>query len=298
MQQETSHARGCFAVVLVLVCSLAVRGQVPAPRANPVPRADTKDSDSREPGESHLDTRPYPLTHFLDVHRPDFAGPAASAALCLGCPKENGKATALADYDVVTEKRRVGTYAGHALLEAHLTFSLKAGSVRRSSEQGTAGAAGPAAAPLEWKLILAEVGRGLYQQIYGISSSGDYLMPLSWSEVFFLEGQHILASNDPQIGKGPFCSDGYWNLDRPGPERMDFSQVDIALNDYTPKGSIILESRCWALDLATETIRTVARRPDVPDWDRTSADLTLYFHVEGSRAIPDHIESLSTTGHD
>jgi len=299
MQQETSHARGCFVVVLLLACGLVLRGQTPAPRANSVPRADTKDSDSREPGESHLDNRPYPLAHFLDVHRRDFTGPAASAALCVGCPKENGKEITLADYDVLTEKRRVGTYAGHPLLEVHLTFSLKAGSVLRSADQGKMAAPDPTAtAPLEWKLILAETGHGLYQQIYGISSSREYLMPLSWSEVFSLEGQHILASNDPLIGKGSFCSDGYWNLDRPGPERMDFSQVDIALNDYTPKGSIILESRCWALDLATETVRTVARRADVPDSDRTSAEMTLYFHVEGSRAIPDHIESMSTVGHD
>lgn len=300
MQLETSPMRGCFTVVLLLVCTLVARGQAPAPQANTVPRADTKDSDSREPGESHLDKRPYPLSHFLDVRRPDFAGPAAAAILCLGCAKDNGKGISLADYDVQTEKRRVGTYAGHPLLEVHLTFSLKAGSVLRSADAG--GPAAPVhavAAPVEWKLILAETGHGLYQQIYGVaSSSGDYLLPLSWSEVFSLEGQHILASNDPLIGKGSFCSDGYWNLDRPGPERMDFSQVDVALNDYTPKGSIILESRCWALDLATETVRTVARRADMPDSDRTSAEVTLYFHVEGSRAIPDHIESMSTSGHD
>jgi hypothetical protein len=288
MLRGASHLRGCSVVCFLLLCSVVAHSQAGTPRA------DTKDSDSREPGESHLDPSAYPLAHFLDVNGPGFTGPGVSDKLCLGCRKDNGKVIGIADFSVLTEKRKIGTFSGHTLWELHVTLSLKA-------EAGKHEAAAVKAndhPPVVWKLILVETSHGLYRKLYGISSGGEYLMPLSWAQVVDLDGHHILASNDPLSGSGAFCSDGYWSLDRPQPEPMDFSQVDIALNDYTPKGSIISESRCWALDLDTQTIKTIARKADAAESDRTSAEVTLHFHVEGIRAIPDHIESVSTVGHD
>ena len=132
----------------------------------------------------------------------------------------------------------------------------------------------------------------IYREIYFFETEpGVYVEPLSWATVLELDHQRILTTNDRIDGNGAMCTDGYWSLEDAGAAIIDFSQVDKALASHTPKGSLIGETRCWALDMATQTIHAHAQKPPLCKACSDTASITVHFHLQGSAAVPDHVEA-------
>ena len=242
-------------------------------------------ADRNDRGVIQASGKLYPLAHYLnDFSRHD------SAILCLGCSREKGKRTTPADFNIENELRSPVSAPGHAVMEIHISFFDKPKGVAASSpaDQPVDGNNVPIAI---WKSIVVEVTPGMYREIYFFETEpGVYAEPLSWATVLDLDHQRILTTNDRIDGNGAMCTDGYWSLEGDGTAIIDFSQVDKALASHTPKGSLIGETRCWALDMATQTIHAHAQKPPLCKTCPDTASITLHFHLQGSAAVPDHVE--------
>ena len=228
----------------------------------------------------------YPLAHYLnDFSRHD------SAILCLGCSREKGKRTTLADFNIENELRSPVSAPGHAVMEIHTSFfdKPKGAAAPSAADQPVAGSDAPIAI---WKSIVVEVTPEMYREIYFFETEpGVYVEPLSWATVLDLDHQRILTTNDRIDGNGAMCTDGYWSLEGAGAAIIDFSQVDKALASHTPKGSLIGETRCWALDMGAQTIHAHAQKPPLCKACPDTASITVHFHLKGSAAVPDHVET-------
>jgi hypothetical protein len=242
--------------------------------------------DRNDRGVIQASGKLYPLAHYLtDFTRHD------SAILCLGCSQEKGKRITLADFNIENELRSPMSAPGHAVMEIHTSFFDKPKGAAAPS-----GADKPVAdndVPIAiWKSIVVEVTPEMYREIYFFETEpGVYVEPLSWATVLELDHQRILTTNDRIDGNGAMCTDGYWSLEGAGAAIIDFSQVDKALASHTPKGSLIGETRCWALDMATQTIHAHAQKPPLCKACSDTASITVHFHLQGPAAVPDHVET-------
>jgi hypothetical protein len=226
-----------------------------------------------------------PLKHFLG----DFTTRDQANTFCFVCKKENGQPISLSDYEVTTEQHELGVIAGRQVLEIHTTFTAKPGWTMHSV---TGDSLPPASEMPEivWKTIVIEDDQKLYRELYSVQGSGDYVQPLTWSAIYKLDGEDVLATNDPMTGNGGYCTDGYWRLSASGTQPIDFSVVDRAMTKATPKGSSLTQTRCWALDISAETIDSPAQKPNVCHACGYTARIAAHFHLKGSLAIPDKVD--------
>jgi hypothetical protein len=248
--------------------------------------APEKRNEAKSNALSQYKPQAFPLAHFVG----DFASRDQPNTLCLVCTKDDGGRISVSDYDISTEKRPLGFIANHAILEIHTSFAAKSGWAIHS----VTGDPLPPASELPeivWKTIVIGDDRKLYRQLYSVQGSGDYVQPLSWSAIYKLDGEDVLATNDPMTGNGGSCTDGYWRLYASDPHPIDFSQVDRAMAKATPKGSALTQTRCWALDIASETIASSAQKPDSCHACGYTARITAHFHLQGNMAIPDKIKA-------
>jgi hypothetical protein len=244
-------------------------------------------------GTSQSTSQAFPLAHFLS----DFASRDESNTLCLVCTKEDGGKISVSDFDISTEKRLLGVIANHSAIEIHTSFAAKQGWTIHS----VTGDPLPPASELPeivWKSIVIEDDRKLYRELYSVQGSGEYVQPLTWSAIYKLDGESVLATNDRTTGNGGSCTDGYWRLSGSGAQSIDFSQVDRAMAKATPKGSGLTQTRCWALDIGAETIASPAQKPDSCHACGYTARVTAHFHLRGNAAIPDQVKADPLDGNE
>lgn len=277
----TSARTSCAAAIALALC-----GGV-GTAASFAQTAPDKRVEGSGPGGSAKET--FPLTHFLG----DFAGRDHSNTLCLVCTKDDGGRISVSDYDIVSEKRSLGFMADREVVEIHTSFAAKPGWTIHS----VSGDRLPPVSELPeivWKTIVVGDTQKLYREIYSVQGEGDYVQPLTWSAIYKLDGEDVLAANDPMTGNGGYCSDGYWLLSPSGAQAIDFSQVDRAMAKATPKGSELTQTRCWALDIGARTIASPAQKPNSCHACGYTARITAHFHLQGSFAIPDHVQADPT----
>jgi hypothetical protein len=248
-------------------------------------------------GEQHLPTEAYPLRHFLQFDADRVAG---SSSFCLGCPKLDGTKLTMADYDIQTEQRDLAPPLDRRIVEIHTRLSTKP-DVKLTLPQGVPDVEGrnyfvPNA--VVWKVILVEETSGFYRELYRFHADAWELDSMTWASSLQVDNEGILITNDPWGGNGGFCSDGYWQVDASGARPIDFSSVDAAMVQHTPKGSQLTQTRCWALDVAHETIQSPAQKPGSCHACGYTAEIVARFHLKGNRAIPDNVEAQAMESND
>jgi len=278
MMLDAHRKLGHAAITLALGCSIgaAIATAQTAP----------KRIQASGKGISQSTPQAFPLDHFLG----DFASLDESNTLCLVCTKDDGGKISVSDFDISTEKRSLGVIANHPVIEIHTSFAAKQGWTFHSA---TAEPLPPASELPEivWKSIVIEDDQKLYRELYSVQGSGEYDEPLTWSAIYKLDGESVLATNDPMTGNGGYCTDGYWRLSDSGAQAIDFSQVDRAMAKAAPKGSGLTQTRCWALDIGAETIASPAQKPNSCHACGYTARVTAHFHFQGNVAIPDQIKT-------
>jgi hypothetical protein len=237
-------------------------------------------------GPSQSEEKTFPLAHFLG----DFASRDVANTLCLACTQQNGSPMSrLSDFDISTEKRLLGVIANQAVFEIHTTFAGKTGRGARLISGEDPPASDPSA--IVWKSIVVQNVQKLYREVYFLQATGEYAEPLRWSGIYKIDEESILAVNDPMSGNGGYCSDGYWQISASGAQPIDFSQVDLAMAKAAPKGSAVVQTRCWALNIATMTIASPAQEPNSCHVCGYTARVTAHFHFEGNVAIPNQVKA-------
>jgi hypothetical protein len=269
--------RTCCATAIALALSGAACFAQAAP---------DKGVEGKDNGSSQNVEKAFPLDHFLG----DFAARDLSNTLCTVCTKDDGGRISVSDYNIVSEKRLRGFMADRAVVEIHTSFTAKPGWTMHSD----AGYQLPPASELPeivWKTIVVEDAQKLYRELYSVQGGADYVQPLTWSAIYKFDGESVLATNDPMTGNGGYCSDGYWLLSPSGPQAIDFSQVDRAMAEATPKGSGLTQTRCWALHIGARTIASPAQKPNSCHACGYTARITAHFHFQGHLAIPDQVQA-------
>ena len=273
---RTSHAA---AIALVLCCWL--NAAVCFAQAAPEKRSEASGKVASQSPE-----KSFPLIHFLG----DFASRDTANTLCLACKQPNGSPISrLSDFDISTEKRLLGVIANQAVFEIHTTFADRSGRTVRS----TAGENPPASDPsaIVWKSIVVQNPQKLYREVYFLQAAGEYVEPLTWSAIYKIDGESVLAVYDPMSGNGGYCSDGYWQISASGAQAIDFSPVDRAMAKTAPKGSEVVQTRCGALNIAAGTIASPAQKPSSCHTCGYTARVTAHFHFEGNVAIPVQVKA-------
>ena len=238
-----------------------------------------------------LPAKAYPLNHFLEYEEDRVRG---SSSFCLGCPKLDGSKLTLEDYEIVTEQRTLNPTLGSRVIEIHTRFSPTS-KVRLKLPVGGVSPDGQnyfVPNGVQWKVILTETTANLFREIYRFEAeNGEMDGPPVWAQLLHQDRETILTSNDPLGGNGGSCQDGYWTIDASGAHPIDFSLVDKAMALRTPKGSQLTQTRCWALDMSTQTIHTYAQKPNSCHACGYTAEVVAHFHLQGSAAVPDHVEA-------
>ena len=266
------------AIALALTCAIGTAIAV----AQSVP----KRIQASGKGIEQTPSQAFPLAHFLG----DFAIRDAANTLCLSCTQSNGSPmNLLSDFNISTEKRLIGVIANQAVVEIHTTFADKSSRTDGSTAGTEPAASDPSA--IVWKSIVVQNPQKLYREVYFLQTTGEYVEPLTWSAIYKIDGESVLATNDPTNGNGGYCTDGYWRLSDSGAQAIDFLQVDRAMAKAAPKGSGLTQTRCWALHIDAETIASPAQKPNSCHACGYTARITAHFHLQGNAAIPDQIKT-------
>jgi hypothetical protein len=173
--------------------------------------------------------------------------------LMIAPTSEGAPALTARDYQVQQKLTTLGTIAGHRIVQVLTT-------IHGGSRVATFDGPGVDDSPAQWKSLLVGVGADRYLEIYTVQSNwGDPM--IGTAGIYGSSPNSILGTNDPHNGNGGYCSEGYWWFDKAGAHRVDFTNLEAAVQRAVPKeGS--LRRGCWALDAGEADLEIWVQRTD------------------------------------